>query len=178
MVIIRIALSRNNSNNYYAETDAPLNEWTHVAVVVDRSSGELRMYKNGILTNTHVAPTYNLSAADPVYIGWHGFNISDRWFGGAIDEVRISDVPLQPSEFIGYPFVEPPKYVVFDTNRDGDYEIYRMDEDGSNLVNLTNDPGNDYMPSASPDGALITFSSDRDGDQDFYTMDFYGGTVN
>ena len=162
---------------YLANTDLALNTWHHVAVSLDRSNNEMKFYVNGEMTSSHIITQGDLSSGNPLYIGWYGWNFSDRWFGGAIDEVRISDVPLQPSEFIGYPFVEPPKYVVFDTNRDGDYEIYRMDEDGSNLVNLTNDPGNDYMPSASPDGALITFSSDRDGDQDIYTMDFYGGNV-
>lgn len=100
------AIGSGGDNNYPAETSAPLGEWTHVAVVVDRSAGELRMYKDGALTNTHVAPNYNLSSSDPLHIGWHGFNISDRWFGGKIDEVRIVGAALMPEQFIGYPFVE------------------------------------------------------------------------
>jgi hypothetical protein len=36
--------------------------------------------------------------------------------------------------------------IVFATNRDGDYEIYSMNPDGSDQTNLTNDPGQDISP--------------------------------
>jgi hypothetical protein len=72
---------------------------------------------------------------------------------------------------------QPPKYVVFQTTRDGNKEIYRMDEDGSNPINLTNNPSNDGLPSASPDGSRIAFASDRSGSWEIYSMDFYGNDL-
>src|SRR5207244_10763977 len=37
-------------------------------------------------------------------------------------------------------------------------EIYAMSADGSNQVNLTNDPADDYTPNWSPDGTKIAFA--------------------
>jgi TolB protein len=53
---------------------------------------------------------------------------------------------------------------------EGNYEIYLMNADGSNPINLTNNPANDLQPVWSPDGQHIAFSSDRDGHLEIYVM--------
>jgi TolB protein len=40
--------------------------------------------------------------------------------------------------------------IAFQTDRDGNNEIYSMDADGSDPVNLTNDPLEDTLPAWSP----------------------------
>ncbi|NKB72435.1 MAG: hypothetical protein GKR89_35610 [Candidatus Latescibacteria bacterium] len=55
--------------------------------------------------------------------------------------------------------------IAFFSDRDGNREIYIMDEDGTNPVNLTNNPAEDFRPAFSPDGRRIAFVSDRDGTQ-------------
>ena len=40
--------------------------------------------------------------------------------------------------------------IAFASNRDGDFEIFVMDEDGSNPINLTNSAGGDSAPAFSP----------------------------
>jgi dipeptidyl aminopeptidase/acylaminoacyl peptidase len=57
---------------------------------------------------------------------------------------------------------------------DGSAEIYVMNPDGSNPVNVTNTGGNDVWPSISPDGSKITFQSDRDGNNEIYVMNIDG----
>ncbi len=51
--------------------------------------------------------------------------------------------------------------IVFQSNRDGNWEIYRMPVEGANAVRLTYDPGDDLSPDFSPDGRLIVFASTR-----------------
>ncbi len=64
--------------------------------------------------------------------------------------------------------------VLFETNRDGNAEIYVMNPDGSQPTNLTNDSDDDYNPIWSPDGTKIAFVSYRDGDPEIYAMDADG----
>ncbi len=47
--------------------------------------------------------------------------------------------------------------IVFRSNRDGNSEIYVMNDDGSNIRRLTNNPLSDGRPRWSPDGKQIVF---------------------
>ena len=64
--------------------------------------------------------------------------------------------------------------IAFVSNRDGDREIYVMDSDGMNQINLTNNPVWDEQPAWSPDGRRIAFASNRDGNSEIYVMDTNG----
>ncbi len=52
---------------------------------------------------------------------------------------------------------------VFMSQRDGNWELYAMNIDGSNLNRLTNSGANDGLPVWSPDGNAIAFISDEGG---------------
>lgn len=58
-----------------------------------------------------------------------------------------------------------------------DGDIYKVNADGTDLVNLTNDPGQDSKPSWSSDGTKIIFTSDRSGTSSIYVMDLNGNNV-
>lgn len=60
--------------------------------------------------------------------------------------------------------------IVFESYRDGNAEVYMMDANGENLVNLTQNPDYDGTPDWSPDGQHLTFTSERDGAADIYVM--------
>lgn len=67
--------------------------------------------------------------------------------------------------------------IAFDSDRDGNLEIYTMDSNGENLVNLTNDPANDWNPDWSPDGSQIAFVSERNNERSIYIMDADGSNL-
>ena len=53
--------------------------------------------------------------------------------------------------------------VVFMSKREGDWNIYRINVDGSGLQRLTDDVADDGLPAWSPDGNAIAFVSNRGG---------------
>lgn len=67
--------------------------------------------------------------------------------------------------------------ILFESNRDGNFEIYQISADGSGLTNLTNNGGLDRQPRWSPDRSQIAFTSDRDGDQDVYLLSLANGSL-
>ncbi|MBM3705974.1 MAG: hypothetical protein FJW66_05555, partial [Actinobacteria bacterium] len=52
------------------------------------------------------------------------------------------------------------KKIAFVSNQSGNEDIWSMNLDGSDLKQLTNDPGRDQYPSVSPDGKKIAYSAD------------------
>lgn len=64
--------------------------------------------------------------------------------------------------------------IVFASGRDGNYEIYSMNADGSGQTDLTLNPANDLDPRLSPDGARVVFESNRDGNYEIYSMNVDG----
>lgn len=72
--------------------------------------------------------------------------------------------------------------ILFTSARDGNYEVYSMNPDGSEQVNLTKHRANDLDAVWSPTGEQILFVSDREGnqgvlDRDLYLMDPDGSNV-
>lgn len=67
--------------------------------------------------------------------------------------------------------------ILFVSNRDGNYNLYLMDADGSNIRRLTDDPANEYNPCWSPDGTKIAYTSDRAGTTDVCVIDADGTNV-
>jgi Tol biopolymer transport system component len=86
-------------------------------------------------------------------------------------ETNITNHPASDSE----PSFAPDGSVIFSTNRDGNFEIYRKTTiDDPNPVNLTNNPAGDSNPSYSFDGKFIVFTSFRDGTNEIYKMNADG----
>jgi len=69
--------------------------------------------------------------------------------------------------------------IVFASDRTGAFEIYAMDADGENLVQLTDSPDADFSPTFSPDGQRIAWWQDLGPHSDVWTMNADGtGQVN
>ena len=65
--------------------------------------------------------------------------------------------------------------IVYASAREGDWDLYLRNGDGSNEQRLTSDPAEDREPSFSPEGMTIVFASNRDGNFEIYTMPVTGG---
>jgi len=92
--------------------------------------------------------------------------------------VRLSTI----TEVAGFPvWSRDGRRIAFDSLATPSWDIYAMDANGANQVNLTQTPGVvDSSPSWSPDGSKIVFSSNRDtGDNrhNIYAMNADGSNV-
>ncbi len=72
---------------------------------------------------------------------------------------------------------EPTGKIAFASDRDGNFEIYVMNPDGSGLFRVTDNPAEDTQPSWSPDGTRLAFVSNRDGNKEIYVVGATGGAA-
>lgn len=64
--------------------------------------------------------------------------------------------------------------IAFSSGPNGNFEIFIMNQDGSERTQITHDPANDTNPVWSNNGQKIAFISDRDGSQKIYIMNADG----
>jgi len=67
--------------------------------------------------------------------------------------------------------------ILFNSDRDGDQEIYVVNVDGSDLRQLTDNSFFESNPAWSADGQQMAFVSDQDGDWEIYVMNVDGSEV-
>jgi TolB protein len=75
--------------------------------------------------------------------------------------------PQTPTQLTSNPADTAPtvsgEQIAFMSNRDGNWEIYIVNRDGSGLKRLTDNAANDGLPTWSPDGQALAFVSDQGG---------------
>jgi Tol biopolymer transport system component len=64
--------------------------------------------------------------------------------------------------------------IVFDAERNGNYDIFTVAANGQNEKNLTNSVGNENWPKWSSDGKKIAYSGDKTGKSEIYIMNSDG----
>lgn len=64
--------------------------------------------------------------------------------------------------------------IAYDSDRNGNQDIYRMPATGGESVRLTDDKGDDFMPMFSRDGRRIIYYSWRSGSRDLWVMNADG----
>jgi len=86
--------SSSYDNSGWSNSTIPLNTWTHVAATYDGSA--ISIYINGVLDSTTPKSLGNIiSTTIPITIGTS--SLPDLYFGGIIDEVRITTTAPSPT---------------------------------------------------------------------------------
>jgi Tol biopolymer transport system component len=70
-----------------------------------------------------------------------------------------------------YELVPRPSSIAFESDRTGNSEIWVMDPDGSNAVQLTHDGATDSLPSISPDGHTVVYQQTVAGVNQIWAID-------
>jgi hypothetical protein len=96
----------NNEGGFVTALIPAFNQWFHVAGTLDDSTGAMKLYINGdfvsSITTMH-RPMGPLDSGRNPGLGIGDLqNASSQQFDGLIDEVRISDQALLPSQFLFY----------------------------------------------------------------------------
>lgn len=69
------------------------------------------------------------------------------------------------------------KSLLYDSDRDGSVDIYRISMEGGEPQRLTTDPAPEFNPSESPDGRWVTFHSFKYGQRDVFVIPHDGGEM-
>jgi TolB protein len=122
------------------------------------------------MSDRGVRPAWPAGVAGAIRVGCAA-TIPLMVFGGTACTASVEDSSM-PEE----PAAQVADYrIIFSSERNGNFDLYRMNSDGSDLSRLTDNPAEDWLPYCSPDGSQIVFSSDRDGLHQLYMMPVDGG---
>ncbi len=66
------------------------------------------------------------------------------------------------------------RWIAFDSNRDGNQDVFRVGVDGGEPTKVTRHEADDFAPVWSPDGQEIAFYSFRSGNRDLFVTDREG----
>jgi dipeptidyl aminopeptidase/acylaminoacyl peptidase len=105
--------------------------------------------------------------------GWFILSMAMTWVVVAGARVEARETPLVKS------LKAEPLKIAYECYVNGNWEIFTMNADGSNKVNLTNTPHqHEHYPQISPDGTKIAYSVDtgegREAVRSLWVMDVHG----
>jgi TolB protein len=102
-----------------------------------------------------------------VFRGWGNTGSGIRMATTSLENVQVVTTLDQDTA----PALSPDgQRVVFMSRRDGNWEIYITNTDGSNLQRLTENTAEDGLPVWSPDGKAVAFVSNRTGKWAIWAM--------
>ena len=118
------------------------------------------------------------------YLTSTGYNDFPAWAGNtgkiifssnndlvSINEDGTMRTPFTSSGWNNYPVWSGAREeLAFVSNRSGNYDLWKIKLDGSEIIQLTDGPGQEYSPTWSPDGKWIAFQADYGGSHDIWAI--------
>ncbi len=120
--------------------------------------GSFQIGSDGIVLGEGEYPTIGLNG-QLVFKGW-----GQTGSGLRLATTNLSDIrPVTDLDEDTAPALSPDgRKIAFMSRRDGNWEIYIVNTDGSGLQRLTDNPAEDGLPTWSPDGKMLAFMSNRE----------------
>jgi dipeptidyl aminopeptidase/acylaminoacyl peptidase len=118
--------------------------------------------------------TWAIAATLAAITGW----ISAAWIASSVPRDGGTYRLFGVNESDAAEFPLPRGLIAFHSKREGNYEIYLIDDDGTDERRITAHDARDMAPAISPDGTRIAFTSDRlDGAMHLFVMGIDGADV-
>jgi TolB protein len=162
---INTGIAVNNNNDHVLSFDG---QWMGLSDHTEHPEGQSLIY---VIPSEGGTPE-RITAEGPSYL--HGFSpdgefmiyTANRKISEHFDIYRISrytkeEVRLTNAAALddGSEYSPDGKYIYFNSSRTGTMQLWRMNADGGNQVQLTFDKLNDWFPHVSPDGKWLVFIS-------------------
>lgn len=160
----------NDSTILFVSTRDDLKNYPYSkASVYSMNLGTQEITESFRTTYTSIYPSISPDGNKIVFTGhdendWEIF-LSDLSKNGAVTQITNDD---SSDRFASWS--PDGKWLVFHSDRDGNFELYKMKMDGSELTRITSNEVNDYTASWSPNGQWITYISEIDGYANLFIM--------
>lgn len=94
-----------------------------------------------------------------------------------IDGSERRRLTTDPGRTYGLDWSPDGRYLSYNTEVDGNADVYLFEPATGKHRRLTTDPGYEHLPRWSPDGTFLIFTSDRSGAERVYRIDLDGGNL-
>ncbi len=152
--------------------------------LVYMSDGEIKIVEitSGKVTNLTNSPSADMcpdwsSDGSTIVFDSMRDDVNRDLYKMAIAGSNVRRLTKKPNQQDKCPVFSPDdSRITYICTANGDMDIFVMNNDGSGVKNLTNDPASDRCPSWTPDAKRITFMSNRTGFFEVYIMDTDDGS--
>lgn len=122
------------------------------------------------------SPTF---APDGLHFAFVSCDNTGNQCGLWVGDLKTSEYESQP--ILEDPLAKSPDWspvsadIAYMANPDGNWDLYLVESDGTNVRRLTDDPAIDGLPAWSPDGQWLAFLSNREGNWGIWLLHLASG---